>query len=432
MPNNIACLPNEILLEIFKLVPLNNYSRIGQVCRRWKELLETDSLYRTVVISETPEENVPLEFFQQRANILITCIVTRQNAVEKMLVDGVTECVNLQCLVLNNCRNNHPYRKCITVTSLTAILEQCPKLRNLEITDSDIEIPFTEFFHVASSKTFTTFVFLRNTFCNEYRVLSIDPEFAYTLPSQQPQPSDYLVKSSDYLTSLELTIVAGMFDRPTTVLLLLRTIIRCNNLRKLSLLFRYREQSITDDEFTSLKNLRYLTNLTITYLTGVSSNGFRHFFAASLSVGNLKTLNLYKCENVDSSVIDTIVDRCSDLIEFQVNIDNRHNVVTTVDNSISRLVENCSTQLRSICLFDTIIPLHTLLSIFAKSLPPKLNQIKYSYDRSAMMNEGNYYYHDFMKNILIDVLENHRENLRDFVLSYDYWYITATAVNNDF
>ncbi|KAM3966916.1 S-phase kinase-associated protein 2 [Aphomia sociella] len=146
--DEINNLPDELLISIFKLLPLESLLTCEDVCRRWRKLVQDTALWKLIVIvysgkpgqSEVSERNLEIIISHSE---LLHCLKL-QYVYDYSFISSILEnCDNLISLELVMCRIGKEFEN--DVTKWTNLKKLNLKNSLLLNNNMDLEIPYKQF-----------------------------------------------------------------------------------------------------------------------------------------------------------------------------------------------------------------------------------------------------------------------------------------------
>lgn len=154
----IEALPNEILLQIFSYLSVNDlYYNVRRVCSRWQQLSMLSPSWRRV----SAGNNIPTEDLHNW--IQFSPVIRHIQISDRTDADFILEAVSkhltkLKSITINNCWGS-PQKICIRSQTLCKLMTKCEKLE--EITFGKVKIRSLKFFKImAERKNYDTAVHL--------------------------------------------------------------------------------------------------------------------------------------------------------------------------------------------------------------------------------------------------------------------------------
>lgn len=296
---DINILPDEMILYIFKLLPLDDILACENVCQRWMNLARDMTLWRNIQIeySENPSalnkvNAKNLDIIQSHCKY-ISCIKLQYIYSYPVLISILDKCDNLVSLELAMCRINKDFEVDVT---------RWPNLKKLSMNNSillhggDLNIQYDQFKYLKrlwlsefglnpkNSKSLLCCKYLTEISIKKIR--GLDLEFTMNLILAQQNILEILHIYGDKAVNDECLKMLSHCS-----LLKDLTIIRCENL--------------TDEGLLALTNLKHLRRLQIW-----NNNTFTE---ASLlrTLGNpaiitLQSLSLSRIRNISPAIVDVI------------------------------------------------------------------------------------------------------------------------------
>lgn len=291
---SVANLPPEILLEIFRYLPLRDVLCINDVCHNWISLTKYKVLYKVVLITGDVKLVQILKIFSTFANVVETVILNERKDTN-IILKSLAECSNLRRLKIKNCSGTKS--KYVSTALLIKVFKQT-KLSDFSMKNC------TCFVHVLSilppepcSRKMIGFS-SNGTESATQRLHFLGPHF-FTM----------LRTSSDSLTYLRI-VDSNINFLMTDFTILFHLIGNCHKLKELTYHVCY--LPITDESFCEIYNLYSLTSLSLRSLCCLSNTVFQNFFDVRRT-GGIKKLELYDLNKLNECTISRIGIGCPNL-----------------------------------------------------------------------------------------------------------------------
>ncbi|XP_021194910.3 F-box/LRR-repeat protein 7 [Helicoverpa armigera] len=298
-PNQIDVLPDELLINIFKFLPIETILECENVCSRWKKLSRDPALWRGIVFvysgkpgqSEVSEKN--LQIIETHSEC-IRCLKIQYVYSYPVIKSIIEQCHNIISLELVMCRIAKDFEDDIT---------RWPNLRKINLKNSlvlmnnvDVLVPYDNFKYLnyLALSDFGLPVATRDSLlrCNYLSQIYIEKVKNLDI--------DYVKKliSSKMLILTALHIYGGDSVNDECLLMLSH----CNLLKDLAII---RCESLTDAGLIKLADLKQIQHLQIWNNVNFTEHNL-HRTLSSPNLVKLESLSLSRIGNISPVIVDVI------------------------------------------------------------------------------------------------------------------------------
>ncbi|XP_041968610.1 F-box/LRR-repeat protein 7-like [Aricia agestis] len=295
----INILPDELMIHLFKFLPLTSLITCESVCLRWKKIAGDPVLWRkiTIVYSGKPGQS---EVSEKNLEI----ILTHRNLIRNLRVqyvysysvikDVIEECCNLISLELVMCRISKEFEEHIL---------KWPKLRKISLknsivldTGTEISIDFSKFqdlSYLALSdfglSPVNCYGLLQcNNLCHIYIEKIKTLELSYI--------KDLIISKQHIVVTLHIYGGSSVDDS------CLQLLAKCTNLKDLAII---RSENLTDDGLVALESLKNVEHLQIWNNNNFTEKKLLRTLS-NPNIVTLKSLSLSRIQNITPVIVDVI------------------------------------------------------------------------------------------------------------------------------
>ncbi|XP_046967012.1 F-box/LRR-repeat protein 7-like [Vanessa cardui] len=297
--NQINILPDELLIYIFKFLPLDTILCCENVCKRWKKLACDQALWRRIVLiysgkpGQTEVSDKNLEIISTHSEY-ICCLKIQYVYSYPSIKSVIDQCKNLISLELVMCRIGEEF--------VNDILNW-PKLKKLSLKnsillsgDKDLIIPFDKFQHLnyLALSDFGLYSFNCKSLlkCSHLshilieKVKNLEPHFINELISCQQK----------ILETFHIYGGNSVDDNS------LKQLSNCSHLKDLAII---RCENLTDAGLVTLISLKGIDHVQLWNNTNFSELALLRTLGSSTFI-NLQSLSLSRIQNITPVIVDLI------------------------------------------------------------------------------------------------------------------------------
>lgn len=295
----IDILPDELMISIFKWLPLETILECEKVCSRWKKLARDAGLWRQIVLtysgkpgkSEVSEKNLAIIKTHQDC---IRCLKIQYVYSYPEIKSLIQKCQNLISLEIVMCRIGKDFEESIT---------KWPNLKKINLKNSllltrnvDLMIVYDSLKYL-KHLTLSDFGLPVETRDSLFRCNHLSHIFIEKVRNLDLEYIHKLIKSKmEILQALHIYGADSVSDETLNMLS------KCKLLKDLAII---RCENLTDAGFINLANLKIIEHLQI-WNNSNFSEAYLHRTLASSSLVQLKTLSLSRISNISPLIIDVI------------------------------------------------------------------------------------------------------------------------------
>lgn len=359
-------LPDEILLYIFRYLPVKELLPLRLVNRQWKRVASDSSMYTVINVNEYDSASMIVALLRQQKDSIHHIHITERIDFQ-IFVPFIIKCSNLRTLCVKWCNSyDKDLSKIIECNKNldTIILQYCTytsKLDNFFVALAKSRVKNINICNLNHDIETNQLANLRNIEDLRIKSVGLEPREAYK----------FCLNNFDCLTTLKLRHNGSQFPVELKKKFF-EAVGRCERLKKLCL-GPHVTFVMTDFEFSHLMKLNNLSVFEIHYAPDVSESSFVAFFARP-SATKLRKINLFRCPAVNNTVLRQISERCHNLEKCSLEKTKNTNSAKDVDDVIT-FVASCK-KLQKLNLFSAHISVSEVLHQMPDYLP-QLNSLKY-------------------------------------------------------